>query len=120
MLSQPVNLLKLMLNLSCMFSIQERELNFDDFARYGNSPASVTNVVCLSICSFCNRHNSSSVSPAYTHFPKYISVFFSGMNQYPEEYSGYGQPGNSMQAMGFHQGGYENSNMVSLNLCSAY
>lgn len=35
------------------------------------------------------------------------------MNQYPEEYSGYGQSGNSMQAMGFHQSSYENANMVS-------
>ena len=40
-------------------------------------------------------------------------VFCAGMNQYPDEYSGYGQSGNSMQAMGFHQGSYENANMVS-------
>lgn len=42
------------------------------------------------------------------------------MNQYPDEYSGYGhgQSGNSMQAMGFRQGNYENANMVSCSTSS--
>ena len=42
------------------------------------------------------------------------------MNQYPDEYSGYGhgQSGNSMQAMGFHQGNYENASMVSCSTSS--
>jgi hypothetical protein len=34
------------------------------------------------------------------------------MNQYPDDYSGYGQSGNAMQSMGYHQGNYDGTNMV--------
>ncbi|KAL8565498.1 hypothetical protein ACOMHN_049474 [Nucella lapillus] len=44
-----------------------------------------------------------------------MNANYRGMSQYPDEYNSYGQTGNNMQPVGFHQGSYDNANMALMN-----
>ncbi|KAK7484693.1 hypothetical protein BaRGS_00024101, partial [Batillaria attramentaria] len=44
-----------------------------------------------------------------------MNANYRGMSQFPEDYSGYGQSSNNMQAAGFHQSNYDGANMAMMN-----
>ncbi|XP_025084734.1 uncharacterized protein LOC112558471 isoform X4 [Pomacea canaliculata] len=76
------------------------------FGRYPNSPES----------DFQSYRYNPPLNPAVSALKTAaMNANYRGMTQYPEDYSGYNQSGNSMHPMGYHQGRYNSSNMGMMN-----